>query len=227
MIEEYGRKTGQHVILPDKSNGMDFVRHPKHQHMICHYDGIAIRSSDKKEGTLEAKIVSSDQRKKWEDGPPPHYLLQLYHNMEVMGSSWGSLVVLFGFDGVKWLDVERNDRLLDHMVQKEREFWQLVKSETPPPAEMFEGEDLKLIAATRDVDVEQALSLPESATELDRLYEEALADRTRAQQVIDKTRGQLAALTGDHKIGQVPERDAYWEWIDYGDSKQFRRKRSR
>lgn len=73
---------------------------------------------------LECKTTNLLNADKWKDGEvPPHYLLQCYHYMAVTGAkAWYIAVLIFGKE-FKYAKVERDEDIIQNLIQLEEEFW--------------------------------------------------------------------------------------------------------
>jgi len=85
-----------------------------------------ITDAAKKEGILEIKcpgVAVFNKAKR--EGLPDYYLVQLQHYLGVTGKLWGAFAV---FSAERWellkFDVERNEKLIQIIFQKDKEFWQ-------------------------------------------------------------------------------------------------------
>ena len=97
-----------------------------------------ITSSDKL-GIMEVKNVDAmAYRKNWiDDGngnieAPPHIEMQLQHQLHVANISWGCIVALVGGNTQKLIIRQRNKKMGEILETKVKEFWEKVKSGTPP-----------------------------------------------------------------------------------------------
>lgn len=98
--------------------------HPQQEWMCCTLDAVAYPSEDESNpGVIQAKNVDRFMKQEWEDHVPDHYLIQLMHEIAVTGYSWGALVVLIGGNEWRCFEFDRDDELIDLIIQKESEFW--------------------------------------------------------------------------------------------------------
>lgn len=98
--------------------------HPHHEWMCCTLDAVAYPTEDESNpGVVQAKNVDRFMKHEWEDHVPEHYLVQLMHEIAVTGYSWGALVVLIGGNEWRHFEFDRDDELIDLIIQKESEFW--------------------------------------------------------------------------------------------------------
>ena len=90
-------------------------------------------------GIMEVKNVDSFVfRTKWiDDGngnieAPPHIEMQLQHQLHVANVSWGCIAALVGGNTQKLIIRERNKKMGEILETKVKEFWEKVKTGTPP-----------------------------------------------------------------------------------------------
>jgi predicted phage-related endonuclease len=113
------------------------VSHVEHPWMRCTPDAGGL--DDLRGVNIQIKNSDTFMRKEWADGPPLVYVVQVQHEMAVLNAERTILVVCFGGNRLKWYKVDRNDRLIDAMIPKLAEFWELVKTKTPPPIDGSEA----------------------------------------------------------------------------------------
>lgn len=111
------------------------VRHPSHHWMLCNVDGM-ILGGKRGVGVLELKcpgiwVFAKAKR----EGLPLHWIVQMQHNLCVTGYKWGSFAL---FNADLWemihFDVERDEDLINALIQKEEQFWKgYVEPRVPPP----------------------------------------------------------------------------------------------
>jgi putative phage-type endonuclease len=127
VAQEYAKRTGNKVRRVNR-----VLQHNEHSWMLANIDREII--SDRGRGVLECKTANAWLTSEWDDGQVPDaYLLQLMHYLAVTGRQWGSIAVLIG--GQKFIiqDFERDDELIEMMIEKERAFWEdhVLKRITP------------------------------------------------------------------------------------------------
>lgn len=140
------------IVIPasefsDAVRLLDTLRHPNHEWMMCHLDGIALSPIDSEiVGIVEAKTTGAHRSSEWGDGDdaiPEEYLVQTQHALEIVRAITGRTLpaympVLIG--GQKWRQyvVHYDAELVASLMEIEREFWRRVEAGNPPPAEADE-----------------------------------------------------------------------------------------
>ena len=82
---------------------------------------------------LEIKTTDSLNMKKFKNGEyPANYYCQCVHYMAITGKKRWYLAVLIGNKEFKWFTIERDEDEIAALMDEEADFWELVKSDTPP-----------------------------------------------------------------------------------------------
>ena len=82
---------------------------------------------------LEIKTTDSLNMKKFKNGEyPTNYYCQAVHYLSVTGKERCYLAVLIGNKDFMWFTIERDEAEIAALMDAEREFWELVKTDTPP-----------------------------------------------------------------------------------------------
>ena len=102
---------------------------------------------------LEIKTTDSLNLKKFKNGEyPAHYYCQIVHYMAVTGKKRWYLAVLIGNREFKWFVIERDEDEITALMTAERDFWELVKTDTPPLADGTRATSEALAAVYGDND---------------------------------------------------------------------------
>ena len=82
---------------------------------------------------LEIKTTSELNLKRFKNGEyPENYYAQCVHYLAVTGRRKWYLAVLIGNRDFKWFEIERDEGEIADLMAMEAEFWECVKSDTPP-----------------------------------------------------------------------------------------------
>jgi len=101
---------------------------------------------------LECKTTSALNLKKYEGGEyPSQYYVQCMHYMAVTGADRWHLAVLVLNKGFFHYSIERDEAEIAALMGRERDFWQLVADDTPPPPDGTEA-TRKALDAVYEVD---------------------------------------------------------------------------
>lgn len=152
VAQEFSIRTGLRVR---RRNAI--LKHPEHPFMLANVDRLIV---GKREG-LECKTASEYLKGSWEeDEIPAAYLLQIQHYMAVTGYEAWHIAVLIGGNKFLYKKIERDEELINYLIQIEKNFWEENVLKQIPP--VFDG-------SNASVDLLKALypdSIPESEIQL-------------------------------------------------------------
>ena len=81
---------------------------------------------------LECKTAGEHGAKLWRDGVPLYVLCQVQHQLAVTGKQAAHVCVLLCGHETKIFKVSRNEAVIRHIIQAERQFWECVEQDIPP-----------------------------------------------------------------------------------------------
>ena len=85
---------------------------------------------------LEIKTTTELNLSKFKGGEfPSHYYVQCMHYMAVTGKKRWYLAVLIGNREFKWFTIDRDEEEIQALMEAEKQFKQLIDSDTPPMAD--------------------------------------------------------------------------------------------
>lgn len=157
------------------------------------------------DAVVECKNVGIYMADEWEDGNvPDHYMLQGQHELAVTGLEKVWFAVLVGGNDPRYIEVERDQDVIDMLVEQEAAFWDLVQRLDPPS---LDGDDattdaLKAQYADPEIGSVKALddtNVLELIAEHARLNEQLTLVK-RAKTGVDND---LKALLGNYEVGTV------------------------
>lgn len=216
VAQEFSKRTGLKVR---RRNAI--LQHPDHSFMLANVDRLIVGA---REG-LECKTASEYLKDLWEgEEIPASYLLQCQHYMAVTGYEAWHIAVLIGGNKFIYKKVERDEELIQYLIDIEKNFWEEhVLKENPP---MFDGSDAS-------VDLLKAL-YPEAIPNTEILlpadtntYLEALDQVNEDLQQLENQKkeyeNKIKALMGENEKGIAGERLITWKSITSNrfDSKRF------
>ena len=93
---------------------------------------------------LECKTAGINGARLWKEGVPEYVQLQVQHQLAVTGKAAADVAVLLGGQHLEIHRIERDEALIVRLVQLEKQFWDYVETDTPPPADGSESAELAL-----------------------------------------------------------------------------------
>ena len=110
--------------------------------MLANIDREVIAAEDVQ--ILECKTAGINGSRLWKEGVPEYVQLQVMHQLAVTGKRAADVAVLLGGQHLEIHRIERNEAMISRLIDLERQFWQYVETDTPPPADGSESADLAL-----------------------------------------------------------------------------------
>ncbi len=131
VAKEFAKRTDLKV---QRRNAI--LQHPEYPWMLANVDRLIV---GEKVG-LECKTASEYLKKEWEDEEvPAAYLLQCQHYMAVTGYEAWWIAVLIGGNKFVHKKIERDEELIQYLIDIEKDFWLNNVEKNEPP--MFDGSD--------------------------------------------------------------------------------------
>lgn len=139
VAAHYTRHTGNRVR---KVNAVLQHPDPDKAWMLANIDREVTGANDVQ--IVECKTAGEFGAKLWKDGPPAYVTLQVQHQLAVTGKAAADVCVLICGQEIRIYRVQRDDALIARLIELERQFWQYVETDTPPPADGSESADRAL-----------------------------------------------------------------------------------
>ena len=89
---------------------------------------------------LECKTAGEFGSRLWRDGVPEYIQCQVQHQMAVTGKTVVDVCVLICGQEIRVYRIERDDELIDRLIELERKFWHYVERDIEPPADGSDSE---------------------------------------------------------------------------------------
>lgn len=130
VATHYTQRTGNRVR---RINAVLQHPDPTLNWMLANIDREVIGASDVQ--ILECKTAGINGARLWKDGVPVYVQLQVMHQLAVTGKLAADVAVLLGGQHLEIHRIERDDELIARLIELERDFWNYVQRDTPPPAD--------------------------------------------------------------------------------------------
>ena len=173
------------------------------------------KERDEAPGSLSIKTGGFFKAKEWEDEPPLEYQIQLQHELQVLGWSWGSFAILIGGQKLIHLDVERDDEFIKKLTVAEVNFWDKVLNEDPPPADDKES-SAKALALLYPKSSGESVALP--ANPFFELADDLEVTQATIRLAEARKRGmenRVKRFMGDAEFGILPDGSSFtWKSQD-------------
>ena len=207
IISAFRDRTGRKVWAPESTT---INVHPDYSFLRCTLDATQMMLDDDDLGNLQVKTTSLWNASEWQDGEeiPLLYQVQVQAELAVTGMSWGSIACLIGGQRLVWFDIKRNDEFISAMLPKLSQFWELVRSGSPPEVDGSEM-TTRILAQLHPDDDGTIAALP---AEADKWIEEMAALQPTIKGLeaqLDLHKNRLRAAIGASTYGVTPQGACY------------------
>lgn len=206
VAKKFAEKTGLRI-----QRSYRLYRHPEHRFMLGNVDRL-VTDDKKRRGVLEVKTTSEFNRSDWIDSDaddtgeanriPDHYMIQLQHYLAVLGLDYGFFAVLIGGNKFRYKYVERDERIIKHLIELEGRFWrENVEKMQMPEIDGSESSTELLNHLYPDSRPESRITLPETEDTLNliRRLHEAREDAREAEERLEALKNQAKILMGENE----------------------------
>jgi len=202
---EFSNRTGLKV---DVINSI--LRHQEHQFMIANVDGIII-DTDKTKCIFEAKTASAYKIEQWEENKIPNeYMLQIQHYMAVTGFEKTYIACLLGGNKFIYKIVEKDNELIDMIIQIEYDFWKCVVDNVPPA---IDGSDscTELMNRLYPSSNDNSIKLPDEALDLITQFNSSKEQEKYYGELKDEAVNKLKNMLGNNETGTIGDFTVSWK----------------
>nr|WP_133482826.1 YqaJ viral recombinase family protein [Halomonas ventosae] len=137
VAEHYARHTGHRV---QRVNAI--LQHVEHPWMLANLDREIVGNDAVQ--ILECKTAGLHGARLWKSGVPEYVQLQVMHQLAVTGQQAADVAVLLGGHELQIHRIKRDEAMIAQLIALERQFWDCVERDTPPPADGSESADQAL-----------------------------------------------------------------------------------
>jgi putative phage-type endonuclease len=153
-------------------------------------------------GVLEIKTASAFKQAEWRTEAPAHYNVQVQHQLAVTGYRWGSIAALIGGQRLVWFDIERDEHLIEILVEAEERFWRHLQQQIPPEPDDKAARYLSMLY--REDGTRPAVALTASACEWDEIIRHAHDMIRDAKRRKSAAENRIKAALGTATAGILP-----------------------
>ena len=204
---EFSKRTGIEVQCVNQ-----LLQSEEHPFMLANLDGVC---EHPEYGTciFEAKTASAYKAGEWDDAIPDEYALQLQHYLSVTGYRGAYIAVLIGGNAFRWKFIERDEELISMLIDLEKNFWNHVQTNTPPPMDGSDASARFLAERFPDSVPKSQITLPDTAAELLQQYDAACEQLSVATEKKQYAENLLKEMMGNNEIGNAGDRIITWKSV--------------
>lgn len=216
VAKEFEKRTGKKVRRDRKH-----YKHKEYPFMVANIDRRVVGEN----AILECKTANQFLSNEWEeDEIPASYLLQVQHYLFVTEAELGYIAVLIGGQKFIWKQVQRDEELIEMIIEAENEFWKMVEDKTPPPLDGSSAAEKYLLEKYSNAEVgkieELGLEYKDKIKNLFELKDQKDLLDTQIKEIENQIKFELK----DAEIGFVPGYSVSWKNVSSNrvDSKKLR-----
>lgn len=184
------------------------LAHKDYPFMTCNLDGY-VKLPDGSCAVLEIKTANAFASEDWANmGAPLEYVMQVQYYLAITQMKFAYLAVLIGSSDYRQVIIERDDEVISIIIQKLKEFWQMVETNTPPPVS---GLDNNLLASIYPQSRSVVMALGKEHEALLLQYEEAKKAMDVAKKRKEEAEAKLKALMKDSEAACCGEYRVSWK----------------
>lgn len=193
-------------------------QHQDYPFMLANVDGI-VYDAEKGWGVLEIKTSSEWRKDEWSESEvPEEYLIQMQHYLAVMGFDYGYFAVLIGGNKYREFYIERDEELVESLIQIESNFWNghVLNQEPPEPdGSTSSAEVLNRLYPSEDAyEKTDIIELGEEAKALAKDYDDVLLQEKEIAKRKKELQNKMKKLLGEYQVGSFmdgeDERQIKW-----------------
>ncbi|WP_440826137.1 YqaJ viral recombinase family protein [Psychrobacter cryohalolentis] len=162
---------------------------------------------------LECKTAGEHGAKLWKHGVPLYVTCQVQHQLAVTGKQAAHICVLLCGHEAKIYKVERDERLIQSIMEHERLFWQYVQTDTPPTPDHSESAARALKQLYPNTKRSSKVDLTDDDG-ANKLFEQLLSYRDYMQELEqrhDQVKHQLQTLIADNEVAVFEKGAISWK----------------
>ena len=220
VSRRFSRKTGKTVHRVNET-----IFHPTYPFLAANIDRRVVGEK----AILEAKTTSAWKAKEWGgEDIPTEYVIQVMHYLAVTGAERAYVAVLIGNQDFKWKVIERDDRSLTDLVEREVYFWREFVEKKVMPVVGKRDEDT-LSGLFPQAEIGKTVELTDEAANICELLESMGEDARGLEAQIDEQKNRLRAMIGDAALGLAGDWEIKWSNVpecEYTVKKKAHRKLS-
>lgn len=194
VAKRFMRKSGKKVVRVN-----DRLFHPRYDFIGAQIDRRVIGEKS----ILECKTCSAWKAKEWEgESIPREYIIQVVHQMAITGAERGYIAVLIGNQDFKWKVIERDEKMISDLIQKEVDFWERFVVKNVMPA--VTADDVEILESIYpEAEPDLTFQLPDDANRTIELIESFKQDVRTVSRQIDLHENELKAMMGKAEYAET------------------------
>lgn len=156
------------------------------------------------DAVLECKTTSAWKAKEWEGQEiPQEYILQCLHQLLVTGKQKAYIAVLIGNQDFKWKEINRDEKLIGEIFQRELDFWNNFVIPKIMPVQISYKDSDALYQIFGEGLEGSEIVLGDEANQLIEAIQAAQQEEKSIQALIGQKKNMLKAMLGKNETAQT------------------------
>lgn len=205
VAKEFEKRTGKKVRRDRKH-----YKHKDYPFMVANIDRRVVGEN----AILECKTANQYLTNEWqEDEVPASYLLQVQHYLFVTGAEVGYIAVLIGGQKFIWKEIQRDEELIQMIIEAEKTFWKMVENKTPPALDGSSAAEKYLKEKYKEAERDKSVELGFEYKEKIKSYLEMKEQQKNFEVQVKELENQIKAEIGKAEYAYAPGYSLSWKNI--------------
>ena len=216
VAKEFEKRTGKKVRRDRKH-----YKHKEYSFMVANIDRKVVGEN----AILECKTANQYLANEWQDDEvPASYLLQVQHYLFVTGAEVGYIAVLIGGQKFVWKEVQRDEELIEVIIEAEKEFWKMVQDKTPPALDGSSAAEKYLKERCKEAEEDKSIELGFEYKDKIKTYLDMKVQLKNFETQVKELENQIKFEIGNAEYAHAPGYSLSWKNVSSAkvDSKKLK-----
>lgn len=206
VAREFARRTGKKV-----RNRNAILQHPDYPWMLANVDRLIVGERS----GLECKTASEYLKDEWKDDEvPAPYLIQCQHYMAVTGYDAWWIAVLIGGNKFQYKKIERDEEIIQMLIEAEEEFWNgHVVPRIPPEFDGSEASEKLLRSLYPEAEPDSETELPNEADKIIEALQQINTEIDDLTELKKSYENKLKGMLGEFERGIASNHIVTWKTV--------------
>ncbi|MDU5107155.1 lambda-exonuclease family protein [Clostridium sp.] len=205
VAKEFEKRTSKKVRRDRKH-----YKHKDYPFMVANIDRRVVGEN----AILECKTANQYLTNEWqEDEVPASYLLQVQHYLFVTGAEVGYIAVLIGGQKFVWKEIQRDEELIQMIIEAEKSFWKMVEDKTPPALDGSSAAEKYLKEKYKEAEIDKSVELGFEYKEKIKSYLEMKEQLKSFEAQVKELENQIKFEIGKSEYAYAPGYSLSWKNI--------------
>lgn len=205
VAKEFEKRTGKKVRRDRKH-----YKHKEYSFMVANIDRKVVGEN----AILECKTANQYLANEWQDDEvPASYLLQVQHYLFVTGAEVGYIAVLIGGQKFVWKEVQRDEELIEVIIEAEKEFWKMVQDKTPPALDGSSAAEKYLKERYKEAEEDKSIELGFEYKDKIKTYLDMKVQLKNFETQVKELENQIKYEIGNAEYAHAPGYSLSWKNI--------------